>query len=53
MKLFDNIINRLGDDLKTEIKKRSRLSIAASGFSIYPFEALKKELRNIDSLQFI
>ncbi len=53
MQLFDNITNRLGDDLKTEIRKGSRLSIAASSFSIYAFEALKKELKSIDSLQFI
>ncbi|TKT92643.1 helicase-related protein [Dyadobacter frigoris] len=53
MKLFDNISSRLGDDLKTEIKRGSKLSIAASSFSIYAFEALKKELRGIESLQFI
>ena len=53
MKLIDNINNRLVDDLKVEIKKGSKLSIAASSFSIYAFEALKKELTNIDELKFI
>lgn len=53
MKLIDNIHDRLGDDLKKEIKKGSKLSIAASSFSIYAFEALKKELKSIDELQFI
>ncbi|MGB3946752.1 MAG: ATP-dependent helicase, partial [Bacteroidia bacterium] len=53
MKLIDNINNRLVDDLKVEIKKGSKLSIAASSFSIYAFEALKKELVNIDELKFI
>lgn len=53
MKLIDNITNRLGDDLKIEIKGGSKLSIAASSFSIYAFEALKKELKTIDNLRFI
>lgn len=53
MKLIDNINNRLGDDLKTTIKKKSKLSIAASTFSIYSFEALRKELSKIEELRFI
>jgi len=53
MKLIDNINNRLIDDLKTEIKKSSKIAIAASTFSIYAFEALKKELNKIDELRFI
>ena len=44
MKLIDNVNTRLGDDLKETIRKDSKLSIAASTFSIYAFEALKKEL---------
>lgn len=53
MKLIDNINNRLNDDLKLELKKGTKLSIAASSFSIYAFEALKKELKNIEELRFI
>lgn len=53
MEQFDNVNNRLGDDLKETIKKGSKLSIAASSFSIYAFEALKKELGKIDELRFI
>lgn len=53
MKLIDNINSRLGDDLKAEIKKGSKLSIAASSFSIFAFEALKKELSKIDELRFV
>lgn len=53
MKLIDNVNNRLGDDLKTIIRKDSKLSIAASSFSIYAYEALKKELEKIDELRFI
>ena len=53
MKLIDNVNSRLGDDLKESIKKGSKLSIAATSFSIYAFEALKKELAKIDQLRFI
>ncbi len=53
IQLFDNINNRLADDLKTEIKKHSKLSIAAACFSIYAYQDLKKQLENIDELRFI
>ena len=53
MEMIDNINRLLGDDLKDTIKSGSRLKIAASCFSIYAFEALKKELSSVDSLQFI
>lgn len=51
--MIDNINSLLGDDLKKSIKPDIRLMIAASSFSIYAFEALKKELSKVDSLQFI
>lgn len=53
MHIIDNINTRLGDDLKTTIQKDSKLSIAASTFSIYSFEALRKELSKIEELRFI
>ncbi len=53
MKLIDNVNTRLGDDLKKTIRKGSKLSIAASTFSIYAYEALKKELGKIKELRFI
>ena len=53
MKQIDNINNRLGDDLKASIKRGSKMSIAASSFSIYAFEALRKELEKIDELRFV
>jgi SNF2 family DNA or RNA helicase len=53
MKLIDNVNSRLGDDLKESIREGSKLSIAASSFSIYAFEALRKELEKIDELRFI
>lgn len=53
MKLLNNVSERLADDLKIEIKKGSKLAIAASSFSIYAFEALKKEFKGVDELRFI
>ena len=53
MKLIDNVNTRLIDDLKENIQRKSKLAIAASSFSIYAFEALKKELEDIDELRFI
>ncbi len=53
MKIIDNITNLLGDDLRSELGQGSKLKIAASCFSIYAFEALKKELGKIDSLNFV
>lgn len=53
MEIIDNINHLLGDNLKQTIIQGSKLKIAASCFSIYAFEALKKELENIASLEFI
>lgn len=53
MEIIDNISHLLGDNLKQTIKPGSKFKIAASCFSIYAFEALKKELESIEELQFI
>ncbi|MGZ8181829.1 MAG: helicase-related protein [Methylobacter sp.] len=53
MEIIDNINHLLGDNLKQTINPGSKLKIAASCFSIYAFEALKKELEGIDELEFI
>ncbi len=53
MEIIDNINHLLGDNIKQDIQKGSKLKIAASCFSIYAFEALKKELQKIDSLEFV
>ena len=53
MELIDNVNKTLRDDLSVELKTGSSVSIAAACFSIYAFEELKKELRNIDELRFI
>ena len=53
MKMIDNVNEKLIDDFSLEVKKGSKLSIAAAYFSIYAYEALKKELSNIGELRFI
>jgi len=53
VRILDNTSQLLGDDLKVTFGKAARLKIAASCFSIYAFEALKAELANVESLQFI
>ncbi|MGD6730901.1 MAG: helicase-related protein [Pleomorphochaeta sp.] len=53
MELIDNRTKLLKDDLAKELKKGSKLSIAAACFSIYAFQELKKELENIEVLRFI
>lgn len=52
-KQFDNITSRVIDDLEKTLKQGSRVSMAAATFSIYAFEALQKELQQIDELRFI
>lgn len=53
MELINNTTKTLKDDLSVEIKKGSKLSIAAACFSIYAFQELKKQLISIDELRFI
>lgn len=54
--MFENIDNRtklLGDDLKVELKKDSKVRIASSCFSVYAFKELKEELSQIEELRFL
>lgn len=53
MRIIDNVNNLLGDDLKTEIMPGSKVRIAASTFSIFAFEALRKELEQVSEVKFI
>lgn len=53
MKIIDNINLLLGDELKRDLGKNQRLRIAASCFSIFAFEALRRELGAISELSFI
>ena len=53
VEIIDNINKTLKEDLSVEIKKGSKISIAAACFSIYAFQELKKQLEAIDELRFI
>ena len=53
MKVIDNENTTLAEDLRTTLTSGSRLSIAASSFSIYAYQELRKELEQIEDLRFI
>ncbi len=53
VELIDNINKTLSLDLKKTIKSGSKISIAASCFSIYAYQELKEQLKSIERLQFI
>lgn len=50
---FDNVSNRVIDDLKTTIRAGSKVDIAAASFSIYAYQLLKKELEQVEELSFL
>lgn len=52
-KLINNITERVADDLKKRLSRDSSVSVTAASFSIYAFEALKKELEDVEELRFI
>ena len=52
-KSFDNINSKVIDDLRLQLTANSSVAIAAAGFSIYAYEALRDELEKIDELRFI
>ena len=52
MKVFDNITEIVRDDMLHTITNGSKISIAASCFSMYAFNELKKVLTQIDELRF-
>lgn len=52
-KQFNNITDRVIDNLRQTLSNKSQISIAAASFSIYAYEALKNELEQVDCLNFI
>ncbi len=52
-KQFNNVTERIIDDLKQTLSSKSQISIAAASFSIYAYEALKEELDKVDGVNFI
>ncbi len=53
MEIIDNKNKKLRDDLSGELRSGSKVAIAASCFSIYAFQELKEQLKDIDELRFI
>lgn len=53
MKIIDNINNKLGDDIKKELKRGDKCYIASAVFSMYGYSELKRELEDIEELKFI
>lgn len=53
MKILDNISNTVRDDLRSEIKQGSKVSVAAACFSMYAYQELKKQLESVDMFRFI
>ena len=53
MKILDNINNTVRDDLRAEIKRGSRVSVAAACFSMYAYQELKKQLESVETFRFI
>lgn len=53
MKLLDNLNNTVKDDLVQTISKGDKVLVASACFSIYAYQALKKQLEQIDELKFI
>lgn len=51
--MLDNVSKTVKDDLTATVNKGDKLSIAAACFSIYAYQALKKQLDGIDELRFI
>ncbi|MDF1495823.1 helicase-related protein [Caproiciproducens sp. CPB-2] len=51
--MLDNVSKTVKDDLAVTIQKGDRLSVAAACFSIYAYQALKKQLDGIAELRFI
>lgn len=53
MRFFDNIKDTVKIDLQDTIRENSKVSIAASCFSIYAYEELRKEFEKIEELRFL
>jgi hypothetical protein len=53
VEVFNNVTSIVKDDLCKTIVKGSKLSVAASCFSIYAYQELKKQLDGIESMRFV
>ena len=53
IEVISNTDRLLGDYLRASIQKNAKISIAASCFSLYAYEALKTELESAEEIRFI
>jgi hypothetical protein len=53
MQILDNVNKTVNDDLVATVSKGDKLSIIASCFSMYAYQALKKQLDEIEELRFV
>lgn len=51
--LYDNVYTKLFDGLKEELSKGGRIAVAGAAFSIYAYEALRRELAGIEEMRFL
>lgn len=52
-KFLNNVTDKVVDDLRTTIRSGSKVSIAAASFSIYAYQSLRKELEQVEQLDFL
>lgn len=53
VKIFDNVVDVVRDDMASTISKDSKVSIAAACFSMYAYKELKKQLEQVKECRFI
>lgn len=53
VKIFDNVVDVVRDDMASTISKGSKVSIAAACFSMYAYKELKKQLEQVKECRFI
>ena len=53
VQIVDNVNETVGEHLTRDIRKGSRLSVAAACFSIYAYRELRKQLADVAELRFI
>lgn len=53
MKILDNVTDVVRDDLKQTLERGSKVSIAASCFSMYAYKELKTQLEQVEEFRFI
>lgn len=53
MKIFDNVHEIVKDDMAANIKKGSKVSVAAACFSMFAYQELRRQLQDVEEFRFI